>query len=145
MKSISKHITFEEATRTSTGLPNVPNQAEICAMIQIAECVFEPLRSHIKQPIFVTSFFRSKYVNKAVGGSATSQHTKGEAMDIKCTGRNAEMFKYIRERLMFDQLIWEFGTDTEPAWVHVSYKRNGNRMQVLKAVKVNGKTKYIRL
>jgi hypothetical protein len=145
MDNISTHITYLEATRTSTGLPNDPNAEQIESMVLAANRVFEPVRRFINAPIIVSSFFRSLKVNVAVGGSATSQHVKGEAIDMKRTGQNSKIFEYIKNKLTFDQLIWEFGTDTEPAWVHVSYKRNGNRMQVLKAVKVNGKTKYIRL
>lgn len=145
MDNISPHITYLEATRTSTGLPNEPNADQVESMVLAANRVFEPVRRFINAPIIVSSFFRSPKVNAAVGGSATSQHVKGEAIDIKRTGQNSKIFEYIKNKLTFDQLIWEFGTDTEPAWVHVSYKRNGNRMQVLKALKVNGKTKYIRL
>ncbi|MDX9703991.1 MAG: D-Ala-D-Ala carboxypeptidase family metallohydrolase [Candidatus Auribacterota bacterium] len=145
MDNISPHITYLEATRTSTGLPNEPNAEQVESMVLAANRVFEPVRRFINAPIIVSSFFRSPKVNAAVGGSATSQHVKGEAIDIKRTGQNSKIFEYIKNKLTFDQLIWEFGTETEPAWVHVSYKRNGNRMQVLKAVKVNGKTKYIRL
>jgi hypothetical protein len=145
MDNISPHITYLEATRTSTGLPNEPNAEQVESMVLAANRVFEPVRRFINAPIIVSSFFRSPKVNAAVGGSATSQHVKGEAIDIKRTGQNSKIFEYIKNNLTFDQLIWEFGTDTEPAWVHVSYKRNGNRMQVLKALKVNGKTKYIRL
>ena len=145
MDNISPHITYLEATRTSTGLPNEPNAEQVESMVLAANRVFEPVRRFINAPIIVSSFFRSPKVNVAVGGSATSQHVKGEAIDMKRTGQNSKIFEYIKNKLTFDQLIWEFGTDTEPSWVHVSYKRNGNRMQVLKAVKVNGKTKYIRL
>lgn len=145
MDKISEHITLREATRTSVHMQNVPDHVQKCAMIQLAERIFEPLRGFINEPIYINSFFRSQEVNKAVGGAFNSQHTRGEAIDIRCNRRNAEMFNYIRENLPFDQLIWEFGTDTEPAWVHVSYKIAGNRKQVLKATKVNGRTKYIRL
>jgi zinc D-Ala-D-Ala carboxypeptidase len=98
-------------------------------------------------PIYVSSFFRSAQVNKAVGGSMTSQHCKGEAIDIDCdvygNGTNKEVFEYIKNHLPFDQLIWEFGTDENPAWVHVSLRRdNKNRKQVLKAVTQNGRTVY---
>lgn len=145
MNKISEHITYREATITSVHLPNVPNYEQKCAMIQLAERVFEPLRLFINEPIYINSFFRSQAVNSAVGGAFNSQHTRGEAVDIRCKGRNAEMFNYIRENLPFDQLIWEFGNDKEPAWVHVSYSIASNRRQVLKATKVNGKTKYIKL
>jgi len=140
--NISPYITFEEATRTSTGLPNNPTPEQLKAMQLLAVNVFEPLRLRIGGPVMITSFFRCTEVNAKVGGSSTSQHVKGEAMDIKKPGRNKSLFEIIRNQLPFDQLIWEFGTDEEPAWVHVSYKAAGNRKQVLRAKKVNGKTIY---
>lgn len=140
---ISDHISLAEATRTSTGIPNNPNPTQFCAMRVVAKLVFEPLRAHMGEPIRVTSFFRSEAVNRRVGGSATSQHVKGEAMDITLPGRNKEIFEFIRHNLAFDQLIWEFGNDAEPAWVHVSYSLDRNRKQSLLAVRANGRTKYI--
>ena len=83
----------------------------------------------------------------SLGGATRSQHSTGEALDIDMDGTalsNKEIFNFIKERLQFDQLIWEFGNDTNPDWVHVSYKADGNqRKQVLRAIKENGKTKYI--
>ena len=140
---ISNHITYNEATRTATGLENKPNAEQLANMVRIAENVFEPLRATLGRAIIITSFFRSSSVNAAVGGASTSQHCKGEAMDLKVPGRNKSIFEIIRNQLDFDQLIWEHGSDIEPAWVHVSYKKTGNRKQVLRAVKVNGRTKYI--
>ena len=139
---ISPHITPEEATRTAAGLPNVPTSAQLKAMQLLAVNVFEPLRLRIGGAVMITSFFRCKEVNAKVGGASTSQHVKGEAMDIKKPGRNKALFEIIRNQLSFEQLIWEFGTDVEPSWVHVSYKATGNRSQILRAKKVNGKTIY---
>jgi zinc D-Ala-D-Ala carboxypeptidase len=96
----------------------------------------------------LSSGYRSVALNKAVGGSATSQHSKGEAIDIDMDGHkgptNAEVFNYIKENLNFDQLIWEFGSKTSPDWVHVSYKKGGpQRKQILRAVRNStGKTIY---
>lgn len=73
-----------------------------------------------------------------IGGAKSSQHTKGEAMDIKI---GAKGFFFIKDKLDFDQLIWEFGNYENPQWVHVSFSQR-NRKQVLKATKQNGKTKY---
>jgi hypothetical protein len=81
-------------------------------------------------------------VNSKVGGAKTSQHVQAQAADIKYDGGNEVLFNWIRENLDFDQLIWEFGTDKAPSWVHVSYSNTKNRKQILKAVKYNGKTKY---
>jgi len=120
--NISKHITYSEATHTDTGLKNVPGLAELRAMQLIANEVFEPLRLHLGRPVRISSFYRSPAVNKKVGGVKTSQHVKGEAMDIK-EGR--EVFEWIRDNLVFDQCIME------PNWVHVSYRDGNNRGEVL--------------
>ena len=143
MNNISPHITYTEATRTSAQADNTPNDEQLAAMKLLAANVFEPLRALVGRPIIITSMFRSAKVNGLIGGATTSQHCKGEAMDIKLPGMNRSLFEIILNQLPFDQLIWEFGTDKEPAWVHVSYKATGNRKQVLKAIRVNGKPKYI--
>jgi hypothetical protein len=150
MENISKHISYSEATRSETaqsqGIANKPDAVSLPAMKRIAERIFEPLRTYIGEPIRINSFFRTPQVNKLIGGSATSQHMKGEAMDIgRFAGsnyNNAELFWFIRENLEFDQLIWEHGTDTEPGWIHVSLKASGNRREVLQAYKAAGITKY---
>ena len=113
----------------------------------IAEKIFEPLREYVGGPIKINSFFRSSKLNKAIGGSTTSQHCKGQAMDIDDTfgyKTNADMYKFIKEHLNFDQMIWEFGDDDNPNWVHVSYvSPEKNRNRCLKAYKDKGKTKYM--
>ena len=143
---ISKHITYEEATRTNSGLENTPSETHLAAMAYLAENVFEPLRNHFNKPIAVTSFFRSNAVNKAIGGANSSQHTRGQAMDIDghVLGgvSNSEIFHFIKDNLQFDQLIWENGNDKEPDWVHVSLKHIGNRGEVLRKLKGGS---YIRL
>lgn len=144
---ITKHVTYAEATQTSTGLENIPNGEQMERIKLLCEKVFEPLREWVGKPIKINSIFRSFAVNKAVGGSSSSQHcaNNGAAMDIDDTfghKSNAEMFKYIVDNLDFDQIIWEFGTDKNPDWVHVSYKKTGNRKQVIRARKVKGKTVY---
>lgn len=148
MGMISEHISFNEATYSAAGerlkLPNVPNEKQLDNMHETAAKVFEPLRAHFGKPILIISFFRSPAVNKAVGGAASSQHMTGEAMDLRHTDgfTNADIFYYIRNHMDFDQLIWEFGDDDEPSWVHVSWNRFRRRKSVLKARKVNGKTIY---
>lgn len=152
MRNISKHISYDEATKSRTairnGIYNIPNATEIQRMEAVAQEVFEPVREALGgKPLRLTSFFRSIALNRALGGSSTSQHCKGEAIDIDADGShttNRDVFTYILENLEFDQLIWEFGDNLNPDWVHVSYKRNGeNRCQVLKAIKQEGKTRYI--
>ena len=150
MNSISKHITYKEATRSVTalrlGIENVPNDYELQNMELIAEKVFEPLRKAVNGPIKINSFFRCEELNKAIGGSSKSQHCQGRAIDIDDVYgyvSNSYMYYYIKDNLDFDQLIWEFGTDTEPDWVHVSYvDSDSNRKRCLLAYKEEGKTKY---
>ena len=113
----------------------------------VAENIFEPLRKWVGGPIKINSFFRSVELNKAIGGSSKSQHCEGRAIDIDDTyghKTNAEMYNYIKDNLDFDQLIWEFGTDNNPDWVHVSYAcPDSNRNRCLKAYRdSNNKTKY---
>ena len=151
MEKISKNITYNEAVHSNTakrkGIENIPNENQIANMMTIAEMIFRPLRSYVGGPIKITSFFRSPELNRAIGGSKSSQHCKGQAMDLDDVygyKTNAEMFDYIRENLDFDQLIWEFGDDNNPNWIHVSYvDKQENRNRCLKAYKKNGKTKYM--
>jgi hypothetical protein len=151
MVNISKHISYKEATRSATalrlGIENTPNEYELQNMEIIAKKVFEPLREAVDAPIKINSFFRSEKLNKAIGGSGKSQHCQGRAIDIDDvygSVSNAYMFYYIKDNLDFDQLIWEFGTDANPDWVHVSYvDEDSNRKRCLKAIREDGKTKYI--
>ena len=150
MDKISDHISYREATRSNTalrrGIDNIPDVEEIENMKLIAEKVFEPLRKFVGGPIKINSFYRSPELNIAIGGSKKSQHCKGQAIDLDDTyghRTNASMFTYIKNHLDFDQIIWEFGDDKNPAWVHVSYvSEEDNRRRCLKAYKENGKTKY---
>ena len=148
---ISDHISYKEATysRTATRLDieNKPNEKQMQSMCLIADEVFEPLRMYVGGPIKINSFFRAPKLNKAIGGSTKSQHCHGQAIDLDDTyGRatNAEMYNFIKEHLDFDQMIWEFGDDDNPDWVHISYvSADKNRNRCLKAYKENGKTKYM--
>ena len=147
---ISKHISYDEATYSSTanrlGIDNTPGPEHIKSMKKVAEAVFEPLREHFGVPIGVTSFYRCEALNRALRGSLRSSHMKGEAIDIDAdvygSLSNKDIFDYIKDNLEFDQLIWEFGSDENPAWVHVSYSEGNNRMQKLIAKKVDGITTY---
>ena len=145
---ISKHISYKEGvysiTATRLGINNTPGDDQLHFMEIIAEKVFEPLREWVGGPIKINSFYRCPELN--IGGSATSQHCKGQAMDIDDTfGKvtNAEMFHWVKENLDFDQMIWEFGNDDNPDWIHISYiSEEKNRNRCLKAYKENKKTKY---
>lgn len=147
---LTKNFTLEELTRSSKAkalrIDNSPNPEQLANLKALAENILQPLRDALGFPINITSGLRVPALNAAVGGSKTSQHTKGEAVDIKVSGRNKVIFDWIVNNLDYDQIIWEFGTDAEPNWVHVSYKKNEvNRNQKLKAIKQNGRTRYIKL
>jgi len=147
---ISKHISYKEGvysiTATRRGINNDPNDEQLSNMELLAEKVFEPLREWVGGPIKINSFFRCPELNKAIGGSSKSQHCHGQAIDIDDTyGKvaNSEMYHYIKENLDFDQIIWEFGDDDNPNWVHISYvSEEDNRRRCLKAERTNGKTTY---
>ena len=147
---ISDHITYAEAIHSNTakrkGIDNTPSEAQVTAMKLLAEKVFEPLRKWVGGPIKVNSFFRSEALNESIGGASSSQHCKGQAIDIDDVyGKktNADMYHWIQQNLDYDQMIWEFGTDMQPNWIHVSYvSEEKNRNKCLKAYKEHGKTKY---
>jgi len=140
--NLSKHVTLEEfqnsPTATTHGIKNEMSLSQIESAKLLCENVFEPLRIHLNIPIKISSGYRSPQLNKMIKGSLSSQHCKAEAMDIKI---GAKGFNFIKDKLDFDQLIWEFGNDENPSWVHVSFSSK-NRKQVLKATKKNGKTIY---
>lgn len=150
---LSENLTLAEVTKSQTatrlGIDNKPTRVHLKALKAVAANIFQPVRDHFKIPIAVTSGYRSEALNKAIGGSQNSQHSKGEALDLDADvlggTENQYIFHYIHQHLVFDQLIWEFGTDDNPAWVHVSFKADGtNRMEVLQAVRQGGKTIYKR-
>ena len=139
---LSKNLTLKEAIKSNTatrlGISNMPEQWEIDNLRAVAENVFQPIRDHFGVPIGVSSGYRSKALNKAIGGSKYSQHMIGEALDIDADiyGKvtNAEIFNFVKNNLEWDQMIWEFGDDEEPNWVHISYKARGqNRKQIKRA------------
>ena len=153
MERISEHVSYKEGVRSNTAtrldIDNTPDGYAEANMAAIAYSIFEPLRKWVGGPIKINSFFRSKKLNQAIGGSSRSQHCQGRAMDLDDTfghKTNAEMFNYIADNLNYDQIIWEFGDDENPDWVHVSYvSEDENRGRALRAYKEKGKTKYIML
>jgi hypothetical protein len=150
---LSKHLSLAEITRSDTakrlGISNEPTTEHLENFKLLAEKVFDPIIEHFKVPIYISSGYRSKALNTAIKGSLSSQHCSGEAIDIDMDGSangvtNTMVFDFIKDNLDFDQMIWEFGSSSKPDWVHVSYKANGKqRKQILKALKVNGKTSYV--
>lgn len=139
MKNISKYITYQEAVTSQTairkGIINEPSISILTNMQLVGVRVFDVVREHFNTPLRISSFYRSLLLNNAVGGSKTSQHTKGQAIDIQGTGdvTNKMIFDYIKDNLDFDQLLAEYpDKNGEPAWVHVSYvSKEKNRKQVL--------------
>ena len=148
---LSENLSLAEVMRSETakrkGVSNMPTPEHIENFKKLAENIFQPIRKHFGKPIHISSGYRSAALNKAIGGASSSQHCTGEAIDVDMDGTaitNAEIFNYIKNNLSFDQLIWEFGTDKNPDWVHVSYESTGKqRKQILKAVKQGGKTSYV--
>lgn len=157
---LSKNLSLAEVTRSETakrrGISNMPTPEHIENFKKLAENIFQPIREHFGVPVHISSGYRSAALNKAIGGAGktvngvyipSSQHCTGEAIDIDMDGttvKNAEIFNFIKDNLEFDQLIWEFGTDTNPDWVHVSYDSAGKqRKQILKAIKKGAATSYL--
>jgi zinc D-Ala-D-Ala carboxypeptidase len=149
---LSEHLDLAEVTRSETakrkGISNEPTPEHLENFKKLAQNIFEPIRKHFGVPIHISSGYRSKALNTAIGGSLTSQHCSGEAIDIDMDGSsngvtNKMVFEFIKANLNFDQLIWEFGTKDAPDWVHVSFETTGKqRKQILRAYKSGGKTAY---
>ena len=149
---ISAHLDLSEVTRSDSakrnGIDNTPTAEHLENFKLLAEKVFEPIRLHFNTPIFISSGYRSKELNTFIKGSLSSQHCKGQAIDIDMDGTkggvtNKMGVDFIKDKLDFDQLIAEFPENSNPAWVHVSFVKTGNRKQVLVAKRISGATKYI--
>ncbi len=137
-----KYFTLDELTRTNKPIENIPTMKEVENLEFLADLILDPAREKLRKPITVSSGFRNPEVNRAVGGSSTSQHLRGEAADLTCYD-NKKLFEIIRQQGKFDQLIWEYGDDNHPSWVHVSVTKYGrNRHEILRCKRINGKTKY---
>jgi len=149
---LSEHLDLSEVIRSESakrkGISNMPTPEHIENFKLLAEKIFQPIREHFRCPIHISSGYRSKELNAAIGGSATSQHCSGEAIDIDMDGTpngvtNRMVFDYIKDNLTWDQMIFEFGDKENPDWVHVSYTSGKQRKQILRAVRTNGKTSYL--
>ena len=148
MVSLSKNFTLQEYIKSQTalrqGIDNTPSDEHLESAKKLFEMVVQPVRDHFGVTV-INSGYRGPALNAAVGGAASSQHCKGEAVDIECPGTpNYDVARWIEDNLDFDQLILEFYTPGIPdsGWVHVSYKSEGNRKQSLTAMKEDGKTVY---
>lgn len=135
-----KYFTIAELTRTNHSENNVPDAKEVNNLVILVEKVLDPAREEFGEPIKVTSGFRSQEVNRIVGGAKSSQHCKGQAADLTCSD-NRKLFRILAE-MEFDQLIYEFGDENQPSWVHVSYVLGANRNEILRARKSKGRTSY---
>ena len=148
---LSENLSLAEVIRSETakrnGISNKPSPRHLENLKIITVNIFQPIRNFFQRAVHLSSGYRSEELNAFINGSKSSQHCTGEALDIDMDGTevtNKEVFDYIKDNLEFDQLIWEFGTNDNPDWVHVSYKASGKqRKQVLKAIKVKGKTVYV--
>lgn len=153
---LSKHLSLKEATYSATaiknGLNNKPNIGQLEVLKALAVTIFEPCRKFCGGPLKVTSGFRGPQLNSLIGGSLTSDHCVNDhntaALDLDCdvykNSTNADLFNYIKDNLDFKQLIWEFGNDEQPNWVHVSWSTNAhfNKREILIAKRINGRTVY---
>jgi len=149
---LSNNLSLSEVTKSNTairrGIDNMPTDAHIENLKYLAEKVFQPIREHFGCPIFVSSGYRSKDLNEAIGGSQRSFHSHGMALDLDMDGRsnsvsNADIFYYILNNLQFSELIWEFGDDNNPNWVHVAIAKGREDEKNAKiAYREDGRTKY---
>jgi zinc D-Ala-D-Ala carboxypeptidase len=149
---LSKNLSLSEVTYSQTalrkGIDNTPTEAHIENLKYVAEKVFQPIRDHFGVPIYISSGYRSQALNEAIGGSPRSFHSHGMALDLDQDGRNrgvsnADVFYYIKENLLYTELIWEFGNDKNPNWVHVAIapgRENEKKTKI--AQKINNKTTY---
>ena len=135
-----KYFTIAELTRTNQKANNAITIEQGDNLKHLVEKVLDPAREEFGEPIKVTSGFRSQEVNRLVGGAKSSQHCKGQAADLTCSD-NKTLFRILAE-MEFDQLIYEFGDENQPSWVHVSYVLGANRNEILRARKSKGKTSY---
>lgn len=134
---LSNHFTLAEAIKSDTArrlnINNQPSPEIIKKLELVAKNILEPIREYFKTPFTPTSWYRCKKLNRALKSKDTSQHVKGEAVDIIIPGIECELlYNYIKDHLEYDQLIIETRGSTGTKWVHVSYKHRGNRKQALK-------------
>ena len=146
---LSKSFTLNELTKsqeaTRLGIDNIPNEEHVENLKILCEKILQPLRDYYGMPVSVSSGYRSVTLCEAVGSSAKSQHTKGQAADFEIFGvANKDVADFITQNLEYDQCILEFWNENEPnsGWVHCSFNKDGNRKQYLKAQKVSGKIVY---
>ena len=144
---LSKNFTRAEIEHSNTakrlGISNEMSEKHLENMQRLIDNLIQPLRDELG-PIRISSGYRSPALNRAIGGSSRSQHSKAEALDIQFwkDGKmnNKVLYDWIIDSgLEFDQMINEF----DFSWIHISLKGKGNRNQILEAYKdKDGETKY---
>lgn len=150
---LSENFTLEEVTRSDEakrrGIKNNPGETELAHITETIACMAQPIRSIYNKPIKVTSGYRCKELNAAVGGAKTSQHTTGYALDIQ--PKDGDMRNLLRLVLVwarqnnFDQIILEQCDSLGvPKWIHIGWRHtiHGQRRQILTAKKTAGKWTY---
>jgi hypothetical protein len=150
---LSKHFNLNEfiisESAKRAGINNMPPADHIENLKKLCINVLEPIRDHFSIPIHISSGYRCKALNRLIGGASNSEHTLGQAVDLDVEGvegvDNKKLFMFIKDNLPFNQLIYEFGDDKNPAWVHVSFSPDGKqRKEILRAIKQNNKTVYVK-
>jgi hypothetical protein len=149
--NLSKNFTLNELTKSETAIrldiDNTPNEEQIESLRLLCENILQPVRDHFGKPVKISSGFRCAALNQAAGGSATSDHCKGQACDFEIDGvPNPELAAWIESNLKFTQLILEFytpGGDPNAGWIHCSFSPSNLKSQSLTATKVAGKTTYL--
>lgn len=133
---LTEHFKLEEMTVSPTakklGLSNTPTPQHIENMRYCCEKILEPVRAKFG-PVKINSSYRAPAVNAAVGGSKTSQHVNGQAIDFEVPGvDNKKVADWVADNLEFDQVILEFYSagDKNSGWVHASIKKEGGNRRV---------------
>ena len=149
---LSNNLWLSEVIKSDTavrrGIDNNPTELHISNLTYIAEKIFQPIREHFGCPIFVSSGYRSKALNEAIGGSQRSFHSHGMALDLDMDGKaqnvsNTDIFNFIKDNLEYTELIWEFGTEDKPDWIHVAIAKGRETERNAKiAYRIEGKSKY---
>lgn len=148
---LSQFMSLEEAIRSATaerhGIENTPNDDQMANMIFVSNNIFDCIREFVQSQLTCSSFLRVPELNRILGSSDRSFHTFGAAIDLKRIGSSytyKQIFDFIRNELMFSELIWEFGTEDEPAWVHVAYLPGDERKMVKRAIRLeSGRSKIV--
>jgi len=149
---LSKNFTLAELTKSQTairmGLNNNPSEKQVENLKILCERLLQPVRDHFGKVVTVSSGFRDLILNRTIGSGDGSQHIMGMAADIEIFDvPNNELSDWIKENLMYDQLILEhfdINEGVNSGWVHVSYNPtiSLNRKEYLMASKKNGKLVY---